>query len=78
MELMVVTCRWIWLRRNKVVFDKEFTHLTEIVKEAVSSLEEFRRCNSTEGQELHPREATVSLNQPLRWQARPCEKIKVN
>jgi hypothetical protein len=50
---------------------------TEIVKEAVSSLEEFRRCNSTEGQELHPREATVSFNQPLRRQAPPCGKIKV-
>lgn len=78
MELMAVTCRRIWLRRNKVVFDKVFTHPTAIFKEAVSSLEEFRRCNSIDGQELHPRAATVSLNQPLRWQAPPCGKIKVN
>jgi hypothetical protein len=51
MELMAVTCRQICLRRNKVVFDKVVTHHTEIVKEAISSLEEFRRCNSIEGQE---------------------------
>jgi hypothetical protein len=49
MELMAVTCRHIWLRRNKMVFDQIFTHPTAVSEEAVRSLEDFRIYNSNEG-----------------------------
>jgi hypothetical protein len=77
-ELMVVICRHIWLRRNKMVFYQIFTPPIVVYEEAVRSLEDFRLCTSTEEQESNHRWGYAAPVSVVRWQAPPCGKIKSN
>jgi ribonuclease HI len=77
-ELMAVICRRIWLRRNKMVFDQIFTPPGVVYEEAVRSLEDFRLCNSIEGQESTHRGGVAAPVPVACWQAPPCGKIKIN
>jgi hypothetical protein len=47
-ELLIVTARRIWLRRNALIFEGVFRHPAEVFKGAESTLEEFKRCNRME------------------------------
>jgi hypothetical protein len=73
---MAVTCRHIWLRRNKLVFYQIFTHPTAVLEEAVRSLEDFRLCNSTEGKESIHNGGSVAQSLPVRWQAPHVARLK--
>jgi hypothetical protein len=61
-----------------MVFDQSFTHPTAVSEEAVRSLEDFRLCNSNEGSVIAHSGGSVAWSLPVRWQAPPCGKIKVN
>jgi hypothetical protein len=44
-ELFAVTARRIWLRRNSTIHGEKFIHPSQLLREAQTSLEEFRRVN---------------------------------
>jgi hypothetical protein len=53
MSLMTIISRRIWLRRNKFIFENNFTHPHMVFKEAVDSLDEFFRYNSKEEESVN-------------------------
>jgi hypothetical protein len=76
-ELMTVTARRIWLRRNTLVFEGDFRHPSEVFEGAVAALEDFNRCNSTD---LNPGDDTndIQTSRQLRWHPPPDDFIKIN
>lgn len=75
---MALISRQIWLRRNRLVFEGVFTHPSNVFKEAVNSLTNFRRCNSEEGQQRTPRDEIVPAIPHARWMPPPSGFIKIN
>jgi len=45
LDLLAVLARWIWLRRNTLVFEGTFIHPNIVFKGAVDALDEFKRCH---------------------------------
>jgi hypothetical protein len=48
-ELFAITARCLWHRRNEVVHSRDFMPPNQVVKEAVTSLEDFQRVNQLGG-----------------------------
>jgi hypothetical protein len=70
--------RRIWFRRNKFVFDKIFTHPPVVFKEAVDSLEDFRRYNRRDKETMNSNGVLRTTRPPTGWQPPPSRLIKVN
>jgi len=45
LDLLAVLARWIWLRRNTLVFEGTFIHPNIVFKGAVDALDEFKKCH---------------------------------
>ncbi|XP_059440460.1 uncharacterized protein LOC132172918 [Corylus avellana] len=74
MELFVVLARKIWLRRNSVIYGETFLHLTRLVQEAQTSLEEFQRVNN----KAQCAAANNSDPAGVLWNPPPHSMIKMN
>jgi ribonuclease HI len=73
-ELFAVIARKIWLRRNQVVHGGSFSHPNQVLREAVSILEDFRLSN-----------ANCNMPQPSsppthveKWRPPPMNFVKIN
>ncbi|XP_062170524.1 uncharacterized protein LOC133876257 [Alnus glutinosa] len=79
LELMAVTARRIWLRRNAWVFEQRFDHPNAVFIEATKSLREFKSCNVHGQEKMLPARRNEALNskQPI-WIPPPDGVIKVN
>jgi hypothetical protein len=73
-ELFAVIARKIWLRRNQVVHGGSFSHPNQVLREAMSILEEFRLSN-----------ANCNMPQPSspptlveKWRPPPMNFVKIN
>jgi len=75
-ELMVITARCIWLRRNSLIFDWEFRHLYDVFDGAIAAWEDFQRCNNPDLSQMD-RNDGLSLARQQRWQPPPNVLIKV-
>jgi hypothetical protein len=67
LELMAVTGRKIWLRRNAMVFEGNFSHPNVVFSAAVNSLVEFKQYNQKEEDPIQS-VALVSTRENLSWQ----------
>jgi hypothetical protein len=74
---MAIISRRIWLRRKRLAFEGVFTQPSDVFKEVVNSLADFKRCNSREGQQRTPRDKIVAIP-PARWMPPPSGFIKIN
>lgn len=77
LDLMVVISKRIWLRRKRLVFEGVFTQPSDVFKEVVNSLANFRGCNSRKGQQRTPRDKIVAIP-PAGWMPPPSGFIKIN
>jgi hypothetical protein len=78
MGLMVVLSRGIWLRRNKLIFESIFTHPQVVFNEAVAFIEEYRRYNRCEDEQVNISGVLSSTRPPMSWKPPPLGFIKVN
>jgi hypothetical protein len=78
MGLMVVLSRGIWLRRNKLIFESIFTHPQVVFNEAVAFIEEYRRYNRCEDEQVNISGVLSSTRPPMGWKPPPLGFIKVN
>jgi hypothetical protein len=76
LDLMAVMVRRIWFRRNLMVFEGDFTHLTQVFHEAVVSIEEYKRCHKET--QIVLVEGQAANMQPISWKPPPPGLIKVN
>jgi ribonuclease HI len=76
-ELLIVIARRIWLRRNTLIFEGIFRHPAEVFKGAVSTLEEFKRCNHMELTAIESNNLPTMARQK-NWQPPPSGIIKIN
>ncbi|KAF5471050.1 hypothetical protein F2P56_011525 [Juglans regia] len=75
-ELVAVTMRYIWLRRNKVVFKEQFTGPKRVLSKAMEDIEVYR-----EAQEIscgQRRSSGVMGNREVRWKKPGVDEVKVN
>jgi hypothetical protein len=78
-ELMAVTARQIWLRRNAWIFEQRFEHPNVVFNETTKSWQEFRRCNLKVLDSTQPVERPEEENsKQSRWLPPPNGVIKVN
>jgi hypothetical protein len=77
LALMAVRARRIWLRRNSFVFEGNFAHPNAVYNEAVTSFEEFKRCNLKETGSS-PQALGEHRISTLSWSPPPAGVIKVN
>jgi hypothetical protein len=74
LELFAVTARKIWLRRNSVIHGEQFSHPTQLLREAQNSLEEFQRIHSEDRNEM-PNTRDLAV---MHWKPPPESMIKLN
>jgi hypothetical protein len=79
MEIMAVTSRHIWLRRNAWIFDQHFEHPNVVFSEATKSWQDFKRCNLKTHESFQPMERTKDeSSKQSNWTPPPAGIIKVN
>lgn len=74
LELLAVVAQRIWLRINATVHEGVFTHPNQIIRKALTLVDDFRRNNAPEQKE------PTSLTDPpsVLWQPPSLGKIKLN
>jgi hypothetical protein len=73
-EVMATAARWIWLRRNTVVFDTMFQHLNHIV---IAMRETVKSFYAAEQQNVN-KELRLLDSGVICWAAPPCRAFKIN
>lgn len=74
LEIFSVIARRIWLRRNLVVHEDSFLHPNQVVRESVTSLEEYWNANDRVT-EATDQQATLTT---IPWQLPPTMMLKIN
>lgn len=75
-ELVAITMRHIWLRRNKWVFEEQFTGPKRVIRKAIEDFEVYREAQETScGQ----KSSTVRTEtREVRWKKPEVGEVKVN
>lgn len=76
MAYFAAIARRIWLRRNSMVFKSISEHLNKTYMDAITVVEDFKRCLKDEKVETSPEQ--VEGRVPVCWQTPPEGTIKVN
>jgi hypothetical protein len=77
LELMAVTARKIWIRRNAMVFEGNFFQPNVVFSATVNTLAEFKQYNQKE-EDPNQSMALVPTRGNLTWQPPPRGTVKVN
>jgi hypothetical protein len=78
LDLMSMVARRIWLRRNAVVFEERFDHSNVVYARAISTLDDFTRCNSKEEDSATQGPNFQQQSRPTSWSPPPNGLVKVN
>jgi hypothetical protein len=73
-ELFSVIARCIWLRRNQVIHENAFLHPNQLLRDLLTSLEEYKIVNVMADEA--PKQQTILSSNP--WQSPPASMIKIN
>jgi len=77
LSLLAVVSRCIWLRRNKFIFEGEFTHPNVVFSKASKSLDKFTKCNRIVHDLEQPAECSPGpVHQ--QWHPPPSGFVKIN
>ena len=74
LELFAITTRKIWLRRNSMVHGEQFSHPTQLLRDAQNSLEEFQHIHSECWDGVQSTKDTVIAQ----WKPPPNNMVKLN
>lgn len=73
-ELFATTARKLWVRRNMVVHGGNFNHPNQVLKEAMTAVEDYQRLNTTFSQQLMSNHVAAGV----KWVPPPANTVKVN
>ncbi|KAF5458995.1 hypothetical protein F2P56_022987 [Juglans regia] len=75
LELMAVTMRDIWMRRNRFVFEQTFMNPSQLIQGARRSLEMFQQAQEGTNVAFHPQSV---VRKQVRWKAPTDSRVKLN